>query len=58
MCLFSNVLSHLALESRNKLSVLAKHGQVEVVVVVSDGDLTRGVNADTDGVVGDPCKGE
>ena len=56
--MFSNVLSHLALESRNKLSILAKHGQVEVVVVVSDGDLTRGVNADTDGVVGDPCKGE
>lgn len=45
---------HLALESRNELTVLAKHGQVEVVVVVGDGDLTRGVNADTDGVVGDP----
>ena len=47
--------SHLALESRNKLAVLAEHGQVEVVVVVGDGDLPRGVNADTDWVVGNPC---
>ena len=46
--------SHLAFESRNKLAVLAEHGQVEVVVVVGDGDLPRGVNADTDRVVGNP----
>ena len=47
--------SHLALESRNKLAVLAEYGQVEVVVVVGDGDLPCGVNADTDRVVGNPC---
>jgi len=45
---------HLALKSRNKLAVLAEHGQVEVVVVVGYGDFTRRVNADTDRVVGDP----
>ena len=49
------VCFHLALESRNKLAVLAKHGQVEVVVVVGNGDFTRRVNADTNRVVGDPC---
>ena len=49
------VCSHLALESRNKLAVLAEHGQVEVVVVVSDGDFSCRVNANTNRVVGDPC---
>ena len=56
MCVTYIILcSHLAFESRNKLAVLAEHGQVEVVVVVSDGDFSSRVNADTNRVVGDPC---
>ena len=56
MCVTYIILcSHLAFESRNKLAVLAEHGQVEVVVVVSDGDFSSCVNADTNRVVGDPC---
>ena len=37
------------------MAVLREDGQVEVVVVVSDGDLPGRVDADPDGVVGDAC---
>ncbi len=35
---------------------LAEDGEVEVVVVVGDGDLARRVDAHADWVVGDSCK--
>lgn len=44
---------HLALQSRDQLPVLGEDCQVEVVVVVRDGDLPCTVDADTDGIVGD-----
>lgn len=44
---------HLALQRRDQLSVLREDRQVEVVVIVGDQDLSRLVDADADGVVGD-----
>ena len=49
------IIPYLALQRGDELSVLREDGQVEVVVVVSDGDLPRRVDADSDGVVGDAC---
>ena len=47
------IIPYLALQRGDELAVLREDGQVEVVVVVSDGDLPGRVDADTDGVVGD-----
>lgn len=44
---------HLALESRYQLSLLREDGEVEVVVVVSDGDFAGSVDANSNWVVGD-----
>ena len=44
---------YLALQGGDELAVLAEHRQVEVVVVISDGDLARSVDSDTNRVVGD-----
>ena len=49
------MILYLALQRGDELAVLREDGQVEVVVVVSDGDLPGSVDADTDGVVGDAC---
>ena len=49
-------MSYLALQRGDELSVLREDGQVEVVVVVSDGDLPRGVDTNSNGIVGDACK--
>ena len=38
--------------AKHYLSILREDGQVEVVVVVGDGNLTVGVDPDTDGIVG------
>lgn len=48
-------LFHLAFKSRYELSVLREHGQVEVVVVVSNCDLARRVDANSNWVVCDTC---
>ena len=42
----------LALQSPQELSCLAEHGQVEVVVIVSDADLSRGCQTNSDGEIG------
>ena len=44
----------LRLEGIDQLTILAEHGQIEVVVVVGDKDLIVGVDSDADRVVGDP----
>ena len=49
------IIPYLALQRGDELAVLREDGQVEVVVVVSDGNLPGRVNADSDGVVGDAC---
>ena len=46
---------YLALQGGDELAVLAEHRQVEVVVVIGDGDLARSVDSDTNRVVGDSC---
>jgi hypothetical protein len=48
---------HLGLQGAQQLPVLAEDGEVEVVVVVRDGDLSGRVDADADGIVGDACNG-
>ena len=50
------MILYLALQRGDELSVLREDGQVEVVVVVSDGDLPRGVDTNSNGIVGDACK--
>ena len=47
---------YLALQCRDQLTVLGEDSQVEVVVVVSDGDLPGSVDPNTNGIVGDACK--
>jgi len=42
---------HLALQSTQQLSSLAEHGEVEVVVIVSNADLSRGSQSNTNGEV-------
>ena len=44
---------YLALQSRDELTILAEDSQVEVVVVVSDGDLSSSVDADSNRIVCD-----
>ena len=44
---------YLAFESRNKLSILRKDREVEVIMVVGDGDLPCSIDANTNWVVGD-----
>ena len=45
--------SHLALECGYELAILGEDGEVEVVVVVRNGDLPRPVDANPDRVVRD-----
>ena len=45
---------HLALQRVLQLALLRIAGQVEVVVVVGDEDVTKEVDADADRVVGQP----
>ena len=49
---------HLGLEGRDERAILRKHGEIEVVVIVGNGDLARRVDAHADGVVGDSYKTE
>jgi len=44
---------HLALKGRDEETILGEDSQVEVVVIVGDGDLSLGVDANSDGIVGD-----
>ena len=44
---------YLALQSRDELTILAEDSQVEVVVVVSDGDLSCSVDAHSNRIVCD-----
>lgn len=44
---------HLALQCRDQLTVLGEDSQVEVVVVVSDGDLPGSVDPNSNRIVGD-----
>ena len=44
---------YLALQSRDKLPVLRKDGEVEVIVVVCDGYLPCSIYANTNWIVGD-----
>jgi len=45
---------YLALERADELTVLREDGQVEVVVIVRDGDLSRSVDPHSDRIVRDP----
>ena len=47
---------HLGLEGREELALLAEDREVEVVVVVGDRHLARGVDPHADRVVGDACE--
>ena len=47
---------YLALQCRDQLTVLGEDSQVEVVVVVSDGDLPGRVDTNSNRIVGDACK--
>ena len=44
---------YLALQGADELTILGEDGEVEVVVIVRDGDLPRTVDAHPDGIVGD-----
>ena len=44
----------MILRTNSNLSILWENGEIEVVVVVRDGHLTGGIDADSDWVVGDP----
>ena len=47
---------YLALQCRDQLTVLGEDSQVEVVVVVSDGDLPGSVDPNSNRIVGDAWK--
>ncbi len=49
-----NPCPYLALERADELTVLREDGQVEVVVIVRDRDLSRSVDPHSDRIVGDP----
>lgn len=46
-----NINSYLALQSRDELTILREDSQVEVVVVISDGNFSCSVDANTNWIV-------